>query len=636
MKKGVLVLSILLLVVGAASALPSYFGLRGLNRTVDAKPIGAGEFSMALFTFLGMSDDTRWANLDGSSFEVTDTESDGLAYLTLGLGLGDKVEMAGRISYVWNSLKRDDVDERVTDAGESESDNGISEATFSMKFSSNPGGGDFWWGVMPWASFGVYDGGDNPWVTNYGAYDGIWYPEQPMFEMRRPMIGTDLGVGGDLLLSLQMSPTFLLHTNIGYHFFRQSFQFTDHRYGTDDSVAVDMTVEDPVFHLAVGLELPLKGVTLFTEAEWRHFMKRDYEQGDGEDYDDIITVTPGIRFPTKSGFAFDIVGTIAMDNFDPEWSDLGHSLYQSGENPTDGHRADFAPFPGGYPASWGIGLNLMYSSDLREGPGTGVLSGTVTDAVTGEPLAATVAFPGIAVQSALSDAGTGFYSAELPEGSVTVSVNSSGYIGAGETFAVEGGVDLTRDYALQPEPSRIIGRVTDMQTGTPIRGATVDAIHLSDVTGADGLYELVVGDGAYTITATAAGYLGEVRETSVAGETVELNFQLQSVSFEPVYFDVDLFNIKPEFNTLLNGIAEAITANGLTVQICGHADSDASDEYNMTLSDNRAMSVYDYLVAHGVSASSLSTIGYGESRPAVPNTSEANKALNRRVEFVVQ
>jgi len=266
-----------------------------------------------------------------------------------------------------------------------------------------------------------------------------------------------------------------------------------------------------------------------------------------------------------------------------------------------------------------------------------MMSGTVTDAVTGLPLAATVAFPGTAVEPAMSDGGTGFYSAELPEGSVAVTVNSPGYIGTGETVQIAGGDDLTRDYALQPEPTRIIGSVTDINTGLPIRGATVDASELSDITAADGLYELLLGEGSYALTATAAGYLGDVKEVVVvAGETTEINFQLQSVDFEPVYFDVDQYSVKPEFRTLLNGIAEAIIANGLSVQICGHADSDASDEYNQTLSENRAESVLDWLVAQGVNAANLSTIGFGESRPAVPNTSAANKALNRRVEFVVQ
>jgi len=636
MKKGALVFFMLLLATTAASALPSLMGLRGLYHTVDAKPIGAGEFSTALFTFLGISGDARPAYLEGEWVDVTDTEYDGAGYLTMAFGLGSKAELAGRLSYVWNSLHREDVGDRVAEAGETEGDDGFSDAMIALKFSGNPGGGSFWWGIMPWASFGIYDGGDNPWVVNYGAFDGIWHSRQPMFQMRRPMIGTDLGAGADLLLSTELSPTFLLHTNVGYHYFQQQFQYTDYRYGTDDSVEVDLTVEDPVFHLAVGMEVPLKGVTLFTEAEWRHFMQRDYEQGDNEDYDDIITVTPGLRFPTKSGFAIDVVGTIAMDNFDPDWSDLGHSLYQAGGNPTGVQRSWFAPFPGGYPASWGVGLDLVYSSDLREGPGTGILSGTVTDAVTGVPLAAEVAFPGTAVEPAASDAGTGFYSAELPEGGIAVTVNSPGYIGQSTTVAIEGGSDVTRDFALQPEPTGIYGSVTDLGTGLAIRGATVDVIEISDVTGSDGLYEIVVGEGDYVVTATAAGYLGEVRNVTVAGaEPVEVNFQLQSVAFDPVYFDVDLYNIKPEFVGLLDGIAEAIAANGLTVQICGHADADASDEYNQTLSENRAKAVYDYLVAHGVSASSLSTIGYGESRPAVPNTSAANKALNRRVEFVV-
>jgi outer membrane protein OmpA-like peptidoglycan-associated protein len=45
--------------------------------------------------------------------------------------------------------------------------------------------------------------------------------------------------------------------------------------------------------------------------------------------------------------------------------------------------------------------------------------------------------------------------------------------------------------------------------------------------------------------------------------------------------------------------------------------------------------VFNYLVNHGVSASRLTTIGFGENQPVVPNTSSANKAQNRRIEFTV-
>ncbi len=641
MKKGLLLLIILLVSAGSVTALPSFLGLRGLNRTVDAEPIGAGEFSFGLFSFLGLSNDTRTAFLSGNSVDVTDTEYDGTFYLTSAIGLGEKVELAGRVSYIWNCLKRDDVAGRTDlSGGDCENDDGFSEAHLFMKFSTDPADG-LWIGIMPWVGYGIYDGGNSPYVINNNEYDGIWYPGQPMFELRRPMIGVEgVSAGADLLFSKDLNPL-RFHLNVGYHYYKQHFEFTDYRYtssGWTDSTPVDMYVEDPVMHLATGIEFPMDKVTLFTELEWRHFMKRDFEQGDGENFDDCITISPGIRIPTNSGLAFDITGSFTLTDFDTDFTDLGHHLYQNGGNPTNDQRAHYAPFPEGFTPKWGIGLNVMYSSDLRKGPGTAIMAGTVTDAVTGEFLAATVAFPGTAVEPAASDAGTGFYTVDLPEGNVSVAVNAAGYIGTSETVQVAGGQDFSRDYALQPEPGTIAGSVTDIETGLAISATvTVPELPASVRSGRDGLYSIDVPEGDWTVTATADGYLGASASTAVAsGEGVTVDFKLQSVSFEPVYFDVNVYNIKSEYTDHLDEIAAEIIANGLVVQICGHADSDYTPEFNKTLSDDRALVIYDYLVDHGVSAGSLSTIGYGEDRPAVPNTSDANKALNRRVEFVVQ
>lgn len=639
MKKGTLLFAALLLISSSVIALPSYSGLRGLNRTVDAKPIGSGEFSIALFSFLGLSNDTRTAQLSGGAQDVTDTEYNGTWHITAGVGLSEKFEIAGRVTYVWNCLHREYVEGREDlIGGQNENDDGFSEARLSLKYSFNPES-DFVFGVMPWAGFGIYSGGDSPYVTNYNQFDGVWYPDQPMFEMRRPMIGTDLSAGIDLLASMDLHPV-VLHANVGYHYFKQNFQFTDHRYGTTDTVAVDMDVEDPVLHLAMGVEYPMDGLTLFAEAEWRHFLNRDFEDGNGERYDDMIIVQPGLRFPISGGFSCDIVGAFGLDTFDPEWSDLGHRFYQAGGNPTDETRADFAPFPEGYYPSMGVGVNLMYSGTIRKAPGTGIMSGTVTDALTGDAIEATVAFPGEAIESAGSDAETGFYSAELPEGDVTVAVNSPGYIGVSETVQVNGGVNFTNNYALQPEPGTVMGSVTDIETGIAISGATVAAAGdnaASDRTGTDGLYELNVDEGSWSVTASASGYLNATETVDVlSGDVVTIDFQLQSVIFEPVYFIVNQYNIQSEYHSLLGDIADAIIANDIAVQISGYADDDYTEEYNQALSENRAEAVFDYLVDLGVSASSLSTIGYGESMPAVPNTSEANKALNRRAEFAVQ
>jgi outer membrane protein OmpA-like peptidoglycan-associated protein len=87
---------------------------------------------------------------------------------------------------------------------------------------------------------------------------------------------------------------------------------------------------------------------------------------------------------------------------------------------------------------------------------------------------------------------------------------------------------------------------------------------------------------------------------------------------------------------VLDGVIAVLQENpNATIQIAGHTDSDGSDSYNQTLSEQRAASVYSYLVSHGISATRLSTVGFGESMPVVPNTSAANKARNRRIEFTV-
>ncbi len=79
----------------------------------------------------------------------------------------------------------------------------------------------------------------------------------------------------------------------------------------------------------------------------------------------------------------------------------------------------------------------------------------------------------------------------------------------------------------------------------------------------------------------------------------------------------------------------SIENRGIAVRIAGHTDSDGSSSYNQGLSERRANSVRDYLVNKGVPANTLTTVGYGEEQPVVPNTSAANKAQNRRIEFTV-
>ncbi len=72
------------------------------------------------------------------------------------------------------------------------------------------------------------------------------------------------------------------------------------------------------------------------------------------------------------------------------------------------------------------------------------------------------------------------------------------------------------------------------------------------------------------------------------------------------------------------------------VQIVGHTDSDGAEDDNVRLSQRRAESVKASLEAKGIAADRMTTDGKGEASPKVENDSEANKAINRRIEFIEQ
>jgi OOP family OmpA-OmpF porin len=105
-----------------------------------------------------------------------------------------------------------------------------------------------------------------------------------------------------------------------------------------------------------------------------------------------------------------------------------------------------------------------------------------------------------------------------------------------------------------------------------------------------------------------------------------------------IYFDVNKDVVKPESYGTLREIATILNeVPDVKVKIVGHTDSDGVDPANLDLSKRRAASVKNELVkSFGVNGDRLLTDGMGESQPVAPNDTPANKALNRRVEFIKQ
>jgi OmpA-OmpF porin, OOP family len=105
---------------------------------------------------------------------------------------------------------------------------------------------------------------------------------------------------------------------------------------------------------------------------------------------------------------------------------------------------------------------------------------------------------------------------------------------------------------------------------------------------------------------------------------------------QQIQFEFNKAIIKPGISyKILDEVGGVLTDNPkITLEVQGHTDNVGNDAYNMKLSQSRADAVRAYLVAHGTEPSRLISRGYGFHQPLVPNTSEANRALNRRVQFI--
>ena len=103
-----------------------------------------------------------------------------------------------------------------------------------------------------------------------------------------------------------------------------------------------------------------------------------------------------------------------------------------------------------------------------------------------------------------------------------------------------------------------------------------------------------------------------------------------------IYFDVNKDVVKPESYGTLKMIATVLKKILMFgVKIVGHTDSDGADAANLDLSKRRGASVKDELVkSFGIDASRIESDGKGETVPIATNDTPANKALNRRVEFI--
>lgn len=103
-----------------------------------------------------------------------------------------------------------------------------------------------------------------------------------------------------------------------------------------------------------------------------------------------------------------------------------------------------------------------------------------------------------------------------------------------------------------------------------------------------------------------------------------------------VLFEFDRAALLPTAQDKLSRLAAALAKTDLKASIEGHTDAVGADAYNLQLSTRRAEAVRDQLVAHGVAAERLKVVGAGETRPIASNASSEGRAMNRRVEIIIE
>ncbi len=142
-------------------------------------------------------------------------------------------------------------------------------------------------------------------------------------------------------------------------------------------------------------------------------------------------------------------------------------------------------------------------------------------------------------------------------------------------------------------------------------------------------------EGSVPVTVTAEDGKGGAASNMVTVQVTKP--RVIELHFDPVHFDFDKYNLKPEALKILDDAVQKLSANGqVRITIEGHTDSVGTAEYNIGLGERRARSVYDYLANRGVARDRMETRSFGEERPVASNTTSAGRAQNRRAVLTVR
>jgi outer membrane protein OmpA-like peptidoglycan-associated protein len=244
------------------------------------------------------------------------------------------------------------------------------------------------------------------------------------------------------------------------------------------------------------------------------------------------------------------------------------------------------------------------------------------------------------------------------ENGLTLTANGSYAFFSSDNLKGYGGYDIyTFELPAKLRPNIVTyvkGTVADKKTKAPLEAA-IEIIDLQknvpvyqDYSSEDaGEFLATLGAGKnYGLNISRAGYLFYSDNFSLIGLKDKKAFNLSvllspievgnKVILKNIFFDTNKFELKAESKAELQKLVEFLQLNKtVRIEISGYTDDVGNQQANVVLSEKRANSVYQYLSANGIVATRLVYKGYGEAQPIAPNTSDDNRALNRRTEFMI-
>jgi len=194
----------------------------------------------------------------------------------------------------------------------------------------------------------------------------------------------------------------------------------------------------------------------------------------------------------------------------------------------------------------------------------------------------------------------------------------------------------TNPYTGQTQVSNTAGGALIGAGGGAVAGAIIGA-----ATGGDPRVGALIGAGAGGLAGAAIGSYMDQQEAELRAQLQGTGVSVTRVGNQiilnmpsNVTFDVDKSTIRPEFNQTLVSVALVLQKfNKTTVDVYGYTDSTGDDNYNLNLSNRRAIAVATVLSNQGVSQQRFHIEGRGEADPIASNATENGRAQNRRVEI---